>query len=102
MKLLERVKEVAVRRRFARSTMNCYSDWIVKFLRFSRDGDRWRTPKELGASDVERFLTYLAVRRRVSASTQNQAVNALVFLYKHVLIESACGGGVSGNGFVAL
>ena len=42
MKLLERVAAVAVRRRLAKSTIACYSDWIVQFLRFSRAGDRWR------------------------------------------------------------
>jgi len=44
-----------------------------------------RHPKELGAAEVEQFLTYLATQRRVSASTQNQALCALLFLYKHVL-----------------
>jgi integron integrase len=85
MKLLQRVADVGARRRLARGTVACYSDWIVKFLRFSRDGARWRRPEELAAAEVERFLTHLAVRRRVSASTQNQALNAIVFLYKHVL-----------------
>jgi len=87
MKLLERVEAVAARRRLARATVECYSGWIVKFLRFCRDGDRWRTPAEVGAGEVERFLTHLAVNRRVSASTQNQALNAIVFLYKQVLGE---------------
>ncbi len=79
MNLLERVAEVGARRRLARVTVKCYTDWIVRFLRFSRDGERWRAPAELDSADVERFLTHLAVRRRVSASTQNQALNAIVF-----------------------
>jgi integron integrase len=87
MKLLNRVVEVATRRRLARNTIDCYRDWIVKFLRFSREGGRWRAPAELGAAEVERFLTHLAVKRRVSASTQNQALNAIVFLYKQVLAD---------------
>ncbi len=80
MNLLERVAEVGGRRRLAAVTVRCYSDWIVRFLRFSRDGERWRPPAELGAADVERFLSDLAVRRRVSASTQNQALNDRVSL----------------------
>jgi site-specific recombinase XerD len=87
MKLLERVEAVGARRRLAKATVGCYRDWIVKFLRFCRDGSRWRRPAELGTADVERFLTHLAVRRRVSASAQNQAMCALVFLYKQVLGE---------------
>ena len=47
----------------------------------------WRHPRDLGAAEVGAFLTYLAVERRLSASTQNQATNAIVFLYKHVLAE---------------
>ncbi|MEM6554186.1 MAG: integron integrase, partial [Planctomycetota bacterium] len=46
---------------------------------------RWRPPEELGAKDVEWYLTGLATRRRVSASSQNQALNALVFLYRDVM-----------------
>ena len=87
MRLLERVAAVGARRRLARATIACYGDWIVRFLRFSREAGRWRTPAELGAADVERFLTHLAVRRRVRASTQNQALNAIVFLYKQVLAD---------------
>jgi hypothetical protein len=87
MKLLDRVGDVALRRRLARSTIACYQSWISEFLRFSRLAERWRAPAELGAADVERFLTHLARDRRVSGSTQNQALCALVFLYKQVLVE---------------
>ena len=85
MKLLERLAAVGARRRLAPSTLACYRDWVVQFLRFCRDGPRWRPPAELGAADVEAFLTHLARDRRLSASSQNQAANAMVFLYKHVL-----------------
>ncbi len=47
----------------------------------------WRHPRELGAVDVGNFLTHLAVERRLAASTQNQAANAIVFLYRHVLAD---------------
>jgi len=60
--------------------------WIERFLRFHRDkAGRWTHPEKMDAADVESFLTYLAVRRHVSASTQNQALNALVFLFQDVL-----------------
>ena len=50
-------------------------------------GRRWRHPRELGAAQVGAFLTHLAVDRRLSASSQNQATNAIVFLYKQVLAD---------------
>ena len=79
MKLLHRIQDVGLRRHLARSTIGCYQSWISEFLRFSRVQGRWRTPAELNAPDVERFLTHLARDRRVSASTQNQALCAVVF-----------------------
>src|SRR5262245_34225249 len=87
MKVLDRVRDVGVRRRLAKSTIACYQSWIAEFLRFSRDGGSWRQPRELGPAEVERFLTHLARDRRVSASTQNQAVCAIVFLYKQVVVD---------------
>jgi hypothetical protein len=72
MKLLDRVRDVGLRRHLARSTIACYRSWITEFLRFSRSEGRWRMPGELRAAGVERFLTHLARDRRVSASTQNQ------------------------------
>ena len=56
-------------------------DWIKRFIRFHGK----RHPLEMGASQIEAFLTYLAVTRKVSASTQNQALSALLFLYREVL-----------------
>lgn len=85
MNLLMRVREVALRRHLARSTIHCYQSWIGDFLRFSRQGAHWRHPSELFAPDVERFLTHLARDRRLSASSQNQATCAIVFLYRQVL-----------------
>jgi site-specific recombinase XerD len=85
MALLQRIRDVGLRRRLSNSTIACYQSWCRQFLCFCRDGSNWRHPRELGAGDVERFLTRLAVRKRVSASTQNQALCAIVFLYKQVL-----------------
>lgn len=87
MTLLQRIRDVGMRRRLARSTISRYQDWIIQFLRFSRSGSNWRHPRELFAVDVEAYLTHLARHRRVSASTQNQAMCAIVFLYKQVLAE---------------
>jgi integron integrase len=86
VKLLQRVSDVAARRHLADRTVECYRAWILDFLQFSRDRDgRWRTPGELTSPDVEAYLTHLARARRLSASSQNQATCAIVFLYKQVL-----------------
>jgi integron integrase len=85
LKLLQRVHDVGVRRHLARVTIQCYQMWIADFLRFARTAGRWREPIELGANDVGAFLTHLARDRRLSASSQNQATCAIVFLYKQVL-----------------
>ena len=62
-------------------TEQSYTDWIKRFIRhFGK-----RHPRELGAAEVEQFLTHLAVAGKVAASTQNQAKSALLFLYKEVL-----------------
>jgi len=87
MKILQRVADVGLRRHLARSTVEHYQNWITDFLRFSRVNGVWRAPGELFAADVEKFLTHLARDRRLSASSQNQAVCAIVFLYKQVLGE---------------
>lgn len=80
-RLLERVRLEARRRRLSRRTEEAYADWVRRFVRFHR----LRHPGELGADEVAAFLTHLAVEERVAASTQNQALAALLFLYRHVL-----------------
>lgn len=62
-------------------TEQAYVDWVGRFLGFHH----WRPADSLSGSEVTAFLAHLAVNRNVSASTQNQALNALVFLYRHVL-----------------
>jgi integron integrase len=81
LRLLDRVRVEARRRRLSPRTAEAYAAWVRRFVLFHDT----RHPKELGASDVVDFLTDLAVRARVSASTQNQALAALLFLYRHVL-----------------
>ena len=72
-------------------TETTYWQWIVRFLRFNRTpgagavAGGWRHPRELGAREVSAFLCHLAVELNVAASTQNQALNAVVFLYNEVL-----------------
>jgi hypothetical protein len=72
-------------RRFAYRTEPCYLRRAEQFIRFHTGPDGFRHPKDLGAAEVEQFLTHLAVHRHVSASTQNQALAALLFLYQDVL-----------------
>src|SRR5687767_2093060 len=90
MRLLERAVVVGQRERLARATIDAYAGWIEAYLRFSaaRAGT-WRRPEELGTADVEAFLNHLVVERRLSASSQNQSLCALVFLYTHVMNRPA-------------
>jgi integron integrase len=83
--LLDQVRHVARLRRLALETERCYVRWIEQYIRFHKTANGFRHPNTMGAEDVERFLAFLAVQRRVSASTQNQAFAALLFLYRDVL-----------------
>ena len=56
-----------------------YSDWIIRFVKFQ---GYQKHPKDIGKSEIEAFLSHLATNRKVAASTQRQALNALVFLYR--------------------
>lgn len=89
MKLLEQVSVVGRRRGLAANTIEAYSLWIKQFLRFSaRWHGTWRHPLELNTKDVEAFLNDMVVRRRLAGASQNQALNALVFLYQQVLEDA--------------
>ncbi|HTK54403.1 MAG TPA: integron integrase [Gemmatimonadaceae bacterium] len=79
--LLTRARERMRLGRYSRRTEDAYVAWIRRFVRFSG----MRDPRLLGPGDVTRFLSDLAVQRRVAASTQNQALAALLFLYRDVL-----------------
>ncbi|MFO7971353.1 MAG: phage integrase N-terminal SAM-like domain-containing protein [Desulfobacterales bacterium] len=78
---IDQLAEEIKTRHYSRKTLKTYADWVRKFQRYLRD----IPPNELSSVDVKKYLTYLAVQRRVAASTQNQAFNALLFLYRHVL-----------------
>lgn len=80
-KLLDRLREALRVRHYSLRTEQAYVDWARRFILFH---DK-RHPKDMGAPEVEAFLTHLAVERNVAASTQNQARSALLFLYKVVL-----------------
>lgn len=80
-RLMDQVREVLRFHHYAYNTEKSYVGWILKYIRFHNR----RHPREMGKAEIEHFLSYLAIKRHVSASTQNQALNAIVFLYKHVL-----------------
>jgi len=80
-RLLDRVRDAIRRRHYSVRTEQAYVHWIRRFILFHGK----RHPQEMGKAEVEAFLTHLAVRRRVAASTQNQALSALLFLYRQVL-----------------
>jgi site-specific recombinase XerD len=61
--------------------LRTYKGWLHKFQAFAKS----KSPRLLSMEDVKGFLTFLAVKKKVVASTQNQAFNALLFLFKHVL-----------------
>ncbi len=80
-KLLDRVREAIRARHYSRNTEDAYVAWIKRFIFFHGK----RHPSEMGAEEVTRFLSSLALDGRVAASTQNQALSALLFLYREVL-----------------
>ena len=82
-RLLEQLRSAIRVRHYSPRTEKSYTYWARFYIRFHK----MRHPRELREPAVEAFLGFLAEKRKVSASTQNQALNALVFLYKHVLAE---------------
>lgn len=80
-RLLDQVRHVLRRKHYSIRTEEAYVAWVRRFVLFH---DK-RHPRELGAAEVESFLTHLAVAGEVAASTQNQAYSALLFLYTEVL-----------------
>jgi len=80
-KLLHRVRETMQRKHYSKRTEESYVRWIKQYILFHKK----RHPQEMGSADIEAFVTHLAVKERVAASTQNQALSALLFLYREVL-----------------
>ena len=82
-RLVERFREAMRARHYGVRTEKTYWYWIRWFIRFHGR----RHPGEMGAAEVTAFLSWLATRRDMAAATQNQALSAILFLYKHVLGE---------------
>lgn len=80
-KLLEKVREEIRRRNYSYRTEKAYTRWIVRFVRFNG----YTHPLKMGKEEVVKFLNWLANERNVAASTQNQALCAIIFLYEQVL-----------------
>ena len=80
-KLLDQLREALRSRHYSRRTEEAYVRWVRRFVQFHG----MRHPVEMAESEINAFLTHLALKRHVSASTQNQALSALLFLYRYVL-----------------
>jgi len=81
IRLMDRVTHTIRALHYSRKTEKSYCYWIRSFIRFHK----YKHPSDMGAPEISQYLTWLAVERQVSASTQNQAFNAIVFLYRKVL-----------------
>ena len=81
VKLLDSVRQVIRLKHYSYRTEQSYVGWIRRYILYHRK----RHPQDMGKAEVEEFLNHLAMERNVAASTQNQALNALLFLYKEVL-----------------
>jgi len=77
--LLNKVRTLIRTRHYSYRTEQTYIHWIKQFIFFHGK----RHPSEMGADEVTKFLSYLAVSRKVAAATQNQALAAILFLYRH-------------------
>jgi site-specific recombinase XerD len=83
-KLLDLVRNTIRLKHYSIRTERAYIDWVKRFILFHHK----RHPASMGAPEIRAFLSYLAVEGRVAASTQTQALSALVFLYREVLHRS--------------
>jgi site-specific recombinase XerD len=80
-KLLDQVRYAIRAKHYSLRTEEAYVQWVRRFILFHNK----RHPKDMGAEEVRQFLSDLAVNHHVAASTQNQALSAILFLYQHVL-----------------
>ena len=85
IRLLDQLRERIRYMHYSLATEKVYLYWVRFFIRWSARNGQMRHPREMGALEVEAFLTMLATERRVSTSTHNQALSALLFLYREVL-----------------
>jgi hypothetical protein len=80
-KLLDWVRDAIRLKHYSYRTGETYVHWIRRYILFHNK----RHPSEMGSPEIELFLTHLAVEAHVASSTRNQALSALLFLYRHVL-----------------
>ena len=80
-KLLDQVREAIRTKHYSYRTEQTYVEWIKRFILFHKK----RHPKEMGVDEIRSYITHLANERTVAASTQNQALSAIMFLYRYVL-----------------
>lgn len=80
-KLLERLRSAIRTRHYSIRTEEAYTSWVKRFILFHNK----RHPRDMGEKEINQFLSYLAEERNVASSTQNQALCAIIFLYKYVL-----------------
>ena len=81
-KLMDQVRQVLRYHHYAYRTEQTYCDWIVRYIKFH---DNKKHPRDMGKTEIDAFLSHLATHGNVAASTQRQALNAIIFLYRHVL-----------------
>lgn len=85
-KLIDQLRAKCRMKNYSAKTFATYWHWCEKFLRFHRDrAGQWVHPKQMGRSEVEQFLTHLAVKMHVAANTQNLALQSILFLYRELL-----------------
>ena len=80
-KLLDQVRNSLRQRNYSYRTEQAYIGWIKRYILFHKK----RHPKDMGEEEIGEYLTYLAVEKKVSPSTQNQALNSIMYLYKYIL-----------------
>jgi len=80
-KLLDQMRAAIRLKHYSYRAEESYVDWARRFILFHNK----RHPKDMSAEEIQAFITYLAIQRQLSASTQNQALSAIIFLYRHVL-----------------
>jgi integron integrase len=80
-KLLDQYRETLRVKQYSRRTEETYANWVRQFILYHNK----RHPRQMGVPEINQFITHLVVERHVSASTQNQAISAILFLYRHVL-----------------
>jgi integron integrase len=81
-KLLDQVRDCLRLKHYSYRTEQTYKEWIKRYILFHNK----RHPREMGAPEIQAFLSHLATEKNIAASTQNQALSAILFLYRHVLL----------------